>query len=84
MGERLSFICKQWFSLPSPFGEGSGVRLVVAGGKPVVGVGVKLLFDKKKRLGEHIPSFGGAWGGFPSHIEISPLHEKNTILCVPL
>jgi len=28
-GERLSFICKQWFSLPSPFGEGAGVRLVV-------------------------------------------------------
>jgi len=27
-GVRLSFTCKQWFSLPSPFGEGAGVRLV--------------------------------------------------------
>ena len=23
------FICKQWFSLPSPFGEGAGVRLLL-------------------------------------------------------
>ena len=23
------FICKQWFSLPSPFGEGLGVRLLL-------------------------------------------------------
>jgi len=28
-GERLSFLCKQWFSLPSPFGEGAGERLFV-------------------------------------------------------
>jgi len=28
-GVRLSFICKQWFSLPSPFGEGAGERLLV-------------------------------------------------------
>ena len=25
-GVRLSFTCKQWFSLPSPFGEGAGER----------------------------------------------------------
>ena len=54
------------------------------GGEAVVGLVVRLLFERKKRLGEHIPSFGGAWGGFFSHIEISLLHDRNTILCVPL
>ena len=29
------FICKQCYSLPSPFGEGTGVRLVVGGGEAV-------------------------------------------------
>ena len=28
-----------------------------------MGLGERLLFDRKKRLREHIPSFGGAWGG---------------------
>ena len=29
LGERLLLICKQWSSLPSPFGEGLGVRLLL-------------------------------------------------------
>ncbi|MUL28870.1 hypothetical protein F0475_11340 [Prevotella sp. A2879] len=33
------------------------------GGEAVDGLVERLLFDRKKRLGEHIPSFGGAWGG---------------------
>ena len=35
LGERLSFICKQWSSLPSPFGEGLVVRLLVESKKGV-------------------------------------------------
>ena len=33
------------------------------GGEAVDGLVERLLFDRKKRFGEHIPSFGGAWGG---------------------
>ena len=55
----VPFICNQYYSLPSPFGEGLGVRLLLSSsGRPAgvltfgEGAGVRLLLFPLGRLGE--------------------------------
>ena len=47
LGVRLSFICKQWFSLPSPLLPFGQWPLVRRGGEAVVGLGVRLLVESQ-------------------------------------